>query len=83
MVRFLHEGVDFEDDGQRLNEMKRAWMTAWLLHELPGENVKLVTGNHDRRMGQAMGYISDVMTWDIEPPIEQRSDYEHGGIAQT
>lgn len=77
-----HEGVGFEEDGQRISENKRSWMTAWLRHNLPGDNVHLVTGPHDSRLGQAMGYVSDVMRWNIEPPIEQRSDYEHDGISQ-
>lgn len=77
-----HEGVEFEDDGQRISANKRAWMTGWLLRKLPGNNVHLVTGDHNHRLGQAMGHISGVWNWKIDPPIEQRSDYEHNGISQ-
>ncbi len=54
-----HEGVDFEDDGWREGEHRRAEMTEWFKEELTaaGHSWILVTGDHVRRMTTATGII--------------------------
>jgi HTH-type transcriptional repressor of NAD biosynthesis genes len=65
-----HVGVEFEDDGTRLNSGKRAWMTSWFMDTLPPGRTILVTGSRESRLAQAVNAIIPIMTWDIADPIE-------------
>ncbi|MEG9247816.1 AAA family ATPase [Arthrobacter sp. Soc17.1.1.1] len=54
-----HEGVDFEDDGWREGEHRRAEMTEWFKEELTaaGHSWILVTGDHKGRLDTATEII--------------------------
>ncbi|MDR6436819.1 NadR type nicotinamide-nucleotide adenylyltransferase [Paenarthrobacter nicotinovorans] len=58
-----HEGVEFEDDGWREGEHRRAEMTEWFKETLTeeGHSWILVTGDHDRRMKTAVEIIDLVL----------------------
>jgi NadR type nicotinamide-nucleotide adenylyltransferase len=58
-----HEGVDFEDDGWREGEHRRAEMTEWFKETLTDEGHSwiLVTGSHERRMRTAIDVIDAVL----------------------
>lgn len=57
------EGVDFEDDGWREGEHRRADMTEWFKDALTGAGHSwiLVTGDHARRMRTAVDVIDAVL----------------------
>jgi HTH-type transcriptional repressor of NAD biosynthesis genes len=58
-----HEGVDFEDDGWREGEHRRADMTEWFKETLTDEGHSwiLVSGDHDRRMKTAVEIIDLIL----------------------
>lgn len=58
-----HDGVDFEDDGWREGEHRRAEMTEWFKETLTGEGHSwiLVTGDHERRMKTAVDIIDPIL----------------------
>ncbi len=58
-----HEGVDFEDDGWREGEHRRAEMTEWFKETLTeeGHSWILVTGDPDRRMRTAVEVIDAIL----------------------
>ncbi|PTT59872.1 AAA family ATPase, partial [Arthrobacter sp. HMWF013] len=64
-----HVGVDFEDDGWREGEHRRADMTEWFKETLTDEGHSwiLVTGDHDRRM--------KTVTEIIDLILAQRSEF--------
>lgn len=72
-----HRGVEFEQDGSRVNGPKRPWMTDWFMRNLPEDKTVLVNGDRERRFAQASRAITDMLEegWSIEPPIEQREGY--------
>jgi HTH-type transcriptional repressor of NAD biosynthesis genes len=58
-----HEGVDFEDDGWREGEHRRAEMTEWFKETLTeeGHSWILLTGDPDRRMRTAIEVIDAIL----------------------
>lgn len=58
-----HEGVEFEDDGWREGEHRRAEMTEWFKETLTeeGHSWILVTGDHERRMKTAVEIIDLIL----------------------
>ncbi|WP_104138563.1 AAA family ATPase [Arthrobacter sp. ZGTC131] len=58
-----HEGVDFEDDGWREGEHRRAEMTEWFKETLTGEGHSwvLLSGDHFRRMKTAAEIIDLIL----------------------
>ena len=58
-----HDGVDFEDDGWREGEHRRAEMTEWFKESLTeeGHSWILVTGDHHRRMQTATDIIDLIL----------------------
>jgi NadR type nicotinamide-nucleotide adenylyltransferase len=58
-----HEGVDFEDDGWREGEHRRAEMTEWFKEALTeeGHSWILASGDHDRRMKTAIEIIDLIL----------------------
>jgi HTH-type transcriptional regulator, transcriptional repressor of NAD biosynthesis genes len=58
-----HEGVDFEDDGWREGEHRRAEMTEWFKETLTeeGHSWILLNGDHDRRMQTAIEIIDLIL----------------------
>lgn len=58
-----HEGVDFEDDGWREGEHRRAEMTEWFKETLTeeGHSWILVSGDRDRRMKTAVEIIDLIL----------------------
>jgi nicotinamide riboside kinase len=76
-----HEGVDFEDDGRREGEHRRADMTEWFEETLTDEGHSwiLVTGDHDRRMKTAVEIIDLILAQRSEftsPPWATRTVLE-------
>ncbi|WP_207343309.1 AAA family ATPase [Arthrobacter sp. E3] len=58
-----HNGVDFEDDGWREGEHRRAEMTEWFKESLveAGHSWILLTGSHERRMATATAVIDAML----------------------
>ncbi|MHA7305630.1 AAA family ATPase [Arthrobacter sp. TMN-49] len=54
-----HDGVDFDDDGWREGEHRRAEMTEWFKELLTGDGHSwiLLTGSHERRLATATAVI--------------------------
>lgn len=69
-----HSGVEFVDDGQRVNGDKRGWMTNWFTCNSPHPWI-LVKGPHEERLEFAVERIDALLSdWGIEEPLEYRND---------
>jgi HTH-type transcriptional repressor of NAD biosynthesis genes len=69
-----HRGVEFDDDGWRLNKADRVQMTEWFMENLPSDRTILVTGDPMTRKLASMDAIENIlMNWGIEEPIEYRT----------
>lgn len=62
-----HNGVEFEDDGTRMDSGERPWETKWLMDNIP--KCYLVTGTHEVRMEAALRYIKE-LEWEYTKPLE-------------
>ena len=76
-----HDGVDFEDDGWREGEHRRADMTEWFKETLTDEGHSwiLVSGDHERRMATAVEIIDLILARRSEftsPPWATRTVLE-------
>jgi HTH-type transcriptional repressor of NAD biosynthesis genes len=67
------QGVEFEQDGFRLNEHRRSEMTDWFRRYIPGAH--LVTGDKKSRLYQTMLLVDCLLEegWNISDPIEYQT----------
>jgi hypothetical protein len=79
-----HDGVDFEDDGWREGEHRRAEMTEWFKETLTeeGHSWILLNGDHNRRMRTATEIIDLILAQRssfMSPPWATRTVLEGAG----